>query len=61
MYHILSCIMHIHGFYAHYTWDYYTYYYTHGMYLLYPCIIYILIIPSKIWAKKVHIIHGKIW
>ena len=26
----------------------------------YPCIMNILIFPSKIWAKKVYTIHGKI-
>ena len=37
---------------AHYTWDYYTHYHTHGMSSLYPCIMSILIFASKIWAKK---------
>ena len=38
---------------VHYTQDYYT----HGMSSLNWCI---LIFPSKIWAKNVSIIHGKI-
>ena len=35
---------------AHDTQDHYT----HGMYSLCPCIMCILIFPSKIWAKSAH-------
>ena len=58
-YHVLPCIMCSHynvnpRFCVHQTQDYYIYYYTHDMQSLYPCIMSILIFPSKIWAKSEH-------
>lgn len=39
---------------VHDTQAYYIHYFTHGVYSLYPCMMGILLFPSKIWAKRAH-------